>query len=52
MISVPPAHPQKSGDNPDSMFGSNTPTNPKLIIVTSTNPTISSIFVMFFYPLL
>ena len=52
MMRVPPAHPQKSGDNPVSMFGSNTPTNPKLIITTSTNPIISSIFAMFFYHLL
>ena len=50
---VPPAHPQKSGVNPLSTPSvSNAPTNPKIIIDRSTNPIISSIFVMFFYPLL
>ena len=47
MMRVPPAHPQNSGDNPESMFGWNTPTKPKVIIDTSTNPIISNIFVMF-----
>ena len=44
MMSVAPAHPQKSGDNPFSMFGSSNPINPKLIIATSISPIISSIF--------
>ena len=49
MISVPPAHPQKSGVNPFSIpSASNAPTNPKIIIDTSTNPIISSIFDIFF----
>ena len=52
MIRVPPAHPQKRDDNPDSTCGTNAPTNPKIIIDRSTNPIISSIFVMFFYSLL
>ncbi len=52
MIRVPPAHPQKRDDNPASICGTNAPTNPKIIIDRSTNPIISSIFVMFFYPLL
>ena len=52
MIRVPPAHPQKRDDNPDSICGTNAPTNPKIIIDRSTNPIISSIFVMFFYLLL
>ncbi len=52
MIRVPPAHPQKSGVNPFSIPNgisvSNAPTNPKIIIDTSTNPIISSNFAIFF----
>ena len=51
IIRVAPAHPQNNGDNPESIFGSKTPTKPKLIIATSTIPIISKIFAMFFYPL-
>ena len=52
MIKVPPAHPQNNGVNPFSIPSgisvSNAPTNPKIIIDTSTNPIISSNFAIFF----
>ena len=56
MIRVAPAHPQNNGVNPFSMPSgtnvSNAPTNPKIIIDTSTNPIISSNFDIFFYSIL
>ena len=48
MIRVPPAHPQKRDDNPASICGTNAPTNPKIIIDTSTSPIISSNLAIFF----
>ena len=51
IIRVPPAHPQNNGVNPfpipSGISVSNAPTNPKIIIDTSTNPIISSIFDIF-----
>ena len=52
MIKVPPAHPHNNDVNPFSIPSgisvSNAPTNPKIIIDTSTTPIISSNFAIFF----